>query len=185
MQIYSLHGNLAYMVYWFKDETLGWHLMGRKAGHVILPTPEMLPLKMSPSFGDEKIQPTKLGDFHTFSGTRRLFSERAVETLSLDQSGSLFPVELEGRAEKFFWYWSTTIIDCLDEKNSKRLMSTLDRPAFFEEKIGNAEIFTIPQDQKFQHDLFVTESFLDKIKKGKLKGFALHTSYFDPKPWKS
>lgn len=185
MQIFTLQKNESYMAYWFQDEAQGWHLMGRKTGHVILPEPEMLPLKLNPSFGDAKVQPIKLGDFHTFDGSCRLFSERAVAALHLDQSGLLFPVELEGRNENFFWYWSTTIVDCLDETNTKRIMSTIDRPAFFEEKIGGADAFTIPQDQKFQHDLFVTESFRDKIKKAKLKGFALHTSYFDPKPWKT
>jgi hypothetical protein len=185
MQVYMLDNGFDYMAYWFVDDGLGQRLMGRSTGRVELPVPTELPLMMAPSFGDARKQPTALGDMHRFDGSCRLFSARAVDALSLSQSGQLFPVELEGRTEKFYWYWSTTVVDCLDETRSTRLLGDLQVPAFYEDRIGDAEIFTTPNDQKFQFNLFVTESFRAKIKQAKLKGFALKRSAFDPKPWKS
>lgn len=185
MQIYMLDNGPEYMSYWFVDEALGRRLMGRDTGHVALPEPGDLPLRMEPSFGNAKDQPTEVGDFHRFSGARRLFSERAVDALSLSRSGQLFPVELEGRDEQFYWYWSTTVVDCLDESRTKRLLGDLQVPAFFEDRIYHAEVFTTPDDQKFQFHLFVTAAFKEKIKKAKLKGFVLRRGASDSKPWKS
>jgi hypothetical protein len=185
MNIYMLDNDYEYMAYWFSDDNVGDRLMGNATGQVNLPTANDLPLRMAPSFGDAEVQPTKLGDMHRFSGSRRLFSERAVEVLGLDRSGHLFEVELDGREEKFYWYWSRTIIDCLDEANTKRMLSTIQVPAFFEERVGDEEIFTTPDDQKFQFNLYVTDSFRNKVKKAKLKGFMLKKSFFDSKPWRS
>lgn len=185
MGIYMLDGGDQFMAYAFKDSILQDHLMGATTGYVALPNADHLPLRMIPSFGEAKKQPTKLGDLHCFMGSRRLFSERAVDALSLFSTGQLFPVELEGRDEKFYWYWSTTVIDCLDNSKTKRLMHLVREPVFLEDRIGDAEVFTTPDDQKFQFHLYVTESFREKIKKAKLKGFVLRTGASDPKPWKS
>jgi hypothetical protein len=97
----------------------------------------------------------------------------------------LFPLQMEGRIEKFYWYWSTTIIDCLDNSKTKRLMHLVREPAFLEDCIGDAEVFTTPDDQKFQFHLYVTESFREKIKNAKLKGFVLRRGASDSKPWRS
>jgi hypothetical protein len=185
MDIYMLDGGNPYMAYKFVDTELQSRLMGATTGYVTLPDICDLPLRMVPGFGDAPNQPTKLGDFHCFMGSRRLFSERAVEALSLSSSGHLFPAELEGRDEKFYWYWSTTIVDCLDNSKTKRLMHSVREPVFFEDRIGDAEVFTTPDDQKFQFHLYVTESFREKIKRAKLKGFVLRRGASDTKPWKS
>lgn len=185
MPIYILGGNNSYMGYEFGDDELGLRLMGAHSGQVELPTADELPLHMVPSFGDAPKQPTALGDFHCFHGSRRLFSERAVEVLSLADKGHLFPVILEGRDEPFYWYWSTCEVDCLDESRTKRVGRSVDVPAFFEDRIGAAEIFFTPDDRKFQQRLYVTESVKTKIKKAKLTGFRLARSFFDAKAWTS
>lgn len=182
--ILMLDRNFDYMVYGLDDSALEHRIMGADTGAVSLPTSSDLPLRASPRFGDAEMQPTKVGDFHSMDGSR-IFSQRAVDALSLSSTGQLFPVELEGRDEKFYWYWSTTIIDCLDNSKTKRLMHLVREPVFFEDRIGEAEVFTTPDDQKFQFHLYVTESFRDKIKKAKLKGFVLRRGASDPKPWKS
>lgn len=174
-----------YMAYWFSDDELGQRLMGRFSGKVELPDASSLPLLMVPSFGDAEKQPMALGDLHRFNGCCRLFSERAVDALSLAKTGHLFPVELESRSDRFYWYWSTSMIDCLDESRTKRLMSQVREPAFFEDRIGGAEIFFTPDEQNFQRVIYVTESFRAKINKSKLKGFVLKRSAFDQKPWRS
>lgn len=185
MKFYMLDNSNEYQPYWFADEELGQRLMGRFSGKVELPASSNLPLLMVPSFGDAEKQPMALGDFHRFNGCCRLFSARAVDALSLSQVGHLFSVELEGRSDRFYWYWSTTVIDCLDELRTKRVLSQIDEPFFFEDRIGDAEIFVTPDEDKFQRTVYVTESFREKIKKAKLKGFALKRTLFDPKPWKS
>lgn len=184
MGIYMLDGGDQFMAYTFADDEVQNRLMGATTGHVTLPNANDLPLHMIPGFGDAPKQPTKLGDLHRFMGSELLFSARAVDALGLALTGQLYPAELEGRDEQFYWYWSTTVIDCLDNSKTKRLMHLVREPVFFEDRIGDAEVFTTPDDQKFQFHLYVTESFRDKIKKAKLKGFVLRTGANDPKPWK-
>ncbi|ASF45099.1 hypothetical protein [Methylovulum psychrotolerans] len=108
-----------------------------------------------------------------------------MEALRLAESGRLFPVELQGRTEKFFWYWSTTIIDGLDNTLTKRHGSLVMEPVFLPERVGDAEIFTVPDDQRTQVRLYVNDVFKERIRKAKLKGFLLQRKEFDPKPWKS
>jgi hypothetical protein len=182
--ILMLDRNFDFMVYGMDNGELERRLIGGDTGLVSLPAQDNLPLKASPRFGDAAKQPTKLGDFHSMNG-RRVFSERAVDALQLSSTGQLFLVELEGRDEKFYWYWSTTIVDCLDNSKTKRLMHSVREPVFFEDRIGDAEVFTTPDDQKFQFHLYVTESFCEKIKRAKLKGFVLRRGASDTKPWKS
>lgn len=185
MDVFILDGNRAYMAYGFSE-----HDKAQEEkmfyGPVALPESSELPLRLEPSFGDAKKQPIKLGDVHCLWGRARLFSERAADALQLAQSGRLFPVELKDRTEPFFWYWSTTVIDCLDNVQTRRSGGDLVmEPVFLPDRIGDAEIFTAPDDQEFQFRLYVTESFKERIKIAKLKGFMLQRKIFDPKPWKS
>ncbi len=186
MEIYMLHGGYDYMAYKFEDTGLESKLMGLQSGRVVLPSSNEVPLNLEPGFGGAKSQPVKLGDVHCLFGSARLFSERAVETLQLERTGSLFEADLKGRSEKFFWYWSTTIVDCLNHERTLRSAPHLVmEPAFHKGRVGDAEIFTVPDDQAFQFRIYVTEEFRDRIKKAKLKGFLLLRNTFDPKPWKS
>jgi hypothetical protein len=121
-----------------------------------------------------------------------LFSQTAVDELGeiLTASGSLFPVSIAGRAERFYWYWCTTVVDCIDEPRTKRgppSQLPLERrlilePAFHLDRIGNEAIFVVP-GQSRQFDLFVTDGFKARIRKGKLSGFSLARGRFDSRPW--
>jgi len=186
-RVYMLEGHDAFLAYAFSDAGLAQKLMRSSPGRVTLPSPSDLPIYMVPSFGEAKKQPSKLGDYHLFMGSRRIFSERAVDALSLAGTGHLFPVHLEGRTENFYWYWSTTIVDCLDESRTKRLMHLVRDPIFIEERLAGVDVnvFTTPEDQDFQFHLYVTEAFKDKIRMAKLKGLMLRRGVSDEKPWKS
>jgi len=184
MTIYMLDGNVDFMAYGIDDHSLAERLMGTRGEGVSLPLPEDCPIKVSPRYGDAKKQPTKLGDFHRFDG-RRAFSERAVDVLGLRNTGQLFPLDLDGREERFYWYWSTTVLDCLDNTKTKRLLHLVREPVFFEDHLGEVEMFTTPDDQKFQFHLYVTDAVLEKIRSAKLKGFLLRRGASDPSPWKS
>jgi len=161
---------------------------------VILPKPGAPPIAFREGFGDADVnrRPKKKGDYHTGYGNIRLFSQRAVDALgdTLTKSGDLFPVRIENRDEPFYWYWCTTIIDCIDESKTKRgppsnlpierrLIMT---PGFHLDRIGTHEIFVVP-GQSRQFDMFITDAFRDRVAAAKLKGFKLGKGRFDPKPW--
>lgn len=183
MGIYILSDRDDIMAYRLADEELYERLF--RSGKVAFPQPADLPLRLIPGFGDAPDQPKALGDIHRMSGRSSLFSVRAVEALALYKSGVLFPVVLEGREEPFYWYWSTTVVDCLDPARTRYIAGVVSSPAFYEDKVGDNEIFTVPEDQRFQFDLYAQESIKEKIKKAKLIGFSLKKEAFDSKPWQS
>ncbi|ASF48416.1 hypothetical protein CEK71_21425 [Methylovulum psychrotolerans] len=70
-ELFMLDGNRSYMAYGFAeaDRVLQDKLFDIQ---VTLPEAAELPLRLQPSFGDAKKQPTKLGDVHRFMGKARL-----------------------------------------------------------------------------------------------------------------
>lgn len=183
-KIYILGGRHDYLAYEFIDRELFNFI--RRSGRTRFPKKEITPIHLAASFGDAPKQPTKAGDFHTFDGNGRIFSSRAVEVLNLHETGRLYECKLEGREDKFYWYWCNIILDCLDKEKSTYMRSgSLNAPKFLADKIGSKDIFTIPEDQEFQSHLFVTEEFKNKIKISKITGFTLSKELFDSRPWRS
>ncbi len=186
--IYDLVSGLEFMAYAMDDEALRHKLysLDDLPSRIKFPGGTAEPIRFSPSFGDAPKQPTKHGDLHRFDGARRLFSERAVEALDLGAYGALVPATLTDRSERFFWFWSTVVVDCLDDANTKWSGHLVKEPVFFPDRVGTATMFTLPRDQGFQVNLWVVgDAWKDRIKKAKLKGFTMRKSMFDPKPWKS
>nr|WP_086937387.1 hypothetical protein [Thaumasiovibrio occultus] len=185
--IYLLGVDTQYVMYMTEDEELEYELTGLFTGEVQLPSPEQLPVRLVPGYGDAKKQPDKQGDIHKFSAAQLLFSKKAVDALGLEEYGDLYPMYLVERDETFYWFWSTVVIDCLD--HDKTIWATklklVDEPVFDDEKIEDTLIFTLPHDQKDQMQYFVTERFKELVVKAKLKGIALKTGLRNFEPWVS
>ncbi len=193
MEVFMLDGRDDYAAYsTVSDADRDRH--GFLTDRVTLPKKEEPPLRFCEGFGtaNPKHKPMKKGDFHTASADIRLFSQRAIDVLGdvLTKSGELFPVSIADREEPFYWYWGTTVIDCIDESKAKRGPPSslpIERrlimaPAFHVERIGTHEIFIVP-GQSRQFDMFVTDAFRDRVAAADLKGFKLGKGRFDPKPW--
>lgn len=186
--IQDLTAGLDYMAYAMDDEALRNELysLSDLPSKVKFPVGRSEPIHFSPSFGDAPKQPTKHGDLHRFDGARRLFSELAVNALDLVSYGHLVPVLLADRPDKFYWFWSNVVVDCLDESATKWSGHLVKEAVFDVDRVGDATMFTLPRDQSFQVNLWVRgDVWKDKIKKAKLKGLTLRKSMLDPKPWKS
>nr|WP_159063618.1 hypothetical protein [Thaumasiovibrio occultus] len=177
-----------YTHYAGEDKELTHELAGLFTGKVQLPLPGQLPVRMIPGSGDAPKQPNKNGDLHNCVGSQLIFSERAVDALSLENYGKLFPVYLVDRNETFYWFWSTVVIDCLNHDETiwvSRLSKLVDKPSFYEDRLEDALIFTLPHDQNLQQHYFVSERFKEIVVKAKLKGIALYTSERESDPWVS
>ena len=186
--IYDLFSGLEFMAYAMDDEALFHriHSLDDLPSRVKFPIGRSEPISFSPSFGDAPKQPTKHGDYHRFYGSLRLFSERAVSELDLVSLGHLVPALLNDRSEKFYWFWSSVVVDCLDEDRTQWSGHLVKEPAFIAARVGDAKMFTLPRDQGFQVNLWVVgDVWKERIKKARLKGMCLRKSRYDPKPWKS
>jgi len=184
MSIYLLHGAFDCMAYEIPDRALHDRIFPERFK---IPPREEWPLPMVPSFGMAADQPTRLADVHMVMANARLFSARAVDVMGLADHGTLIPVELADREDgQFHYFWSTRVVDCLDQERTTWIQPGLLRNAVFDDsRLGDAELFTVPEDQRFQFSLFLRESMLAKIKKARLKGFLVKRGDPDPKPWKS
>lgn len=182
--IYLLEGASDCMAYDYADPDLSERILFnrmsvRELGGTATP--------MRPSFGTAPVQPTRLADVHNVMGKARMFSSRAVEVLELAQYGDLFPLDAEGRDDRrFYMFWSTCVIDCLDHERTTWVRPGLLRDAAFDEaRLGDAAIFTVPEDQSHQFHLFIRAPAVKRIKSAALTGFRIKRSRFDPKPWRS
>ena len=87
-------------------------------------------------------------------------------------NGELLPIYCGG--EKLFLYNVTRVIDALDELNSEideyeGVLTAIDEYCFFPERLANEVVFKIPQD--VTGDTYVTDIFLERVRKAGLRGF--------------
>lgn len=115
-------------------------------------------------------------DFPGFGAGRPTFSDRAVEILRdfLEDNGEIFPLDCEDR--NYYVFNVTRMVDALDEENSDverfssgRIME-VNRFAFYPDKVRDLSIFKIPQFPI--GDVYVTDSFTNRVKSANLTGFA-------------
>jgi hypothetical protein len=116
------------------------------------------------------------GDFPSLLPSIPIFSARAVELIEdiLKDSGELLPIRCG--PETYFVLNVTRIIDALDESNSEiirfegssRILNIHDY-VFVKERLVDIMIFKIPQ--MTDHNIFVTDQFLKRVKSARLKGF--------------
>ena len=105
-----------------------------------------------------------------------VFSGKAVTALQdvLEQNGELLPIFVEG--DEYFLFNVTTVIDALDESNSKidrfegsSKVLYIDSYGFFREMLSGTFIFKIPQTPT--GNVFVTDQFVGRVRAAGLKGF--------------
>jgi hypothetical protein len=116
-------------------------------------------------------------DFPSFAPHIPVFSTRAFKLLSdfLVPFGEFLPVDCND--DEYFIYNVTKIVDALDEEKStiKRFKSSgrimeITNYEFESILLKNVPIFKIPQTSLM--DVFVTESFVEQIRKHELIGFS-------------
>ena len=105
-----------------------------------------------------------------------IFTRRAVEALGdlLEDNGEIIPATCEG--DRIFFFNVTKVIDALDESSSEVIrfddssdVMSIDRHAFFREKLVGAAIFKIPQWPTRR--VYVTDRFVERVESTGLKGF--------------
>jgi hypothetical protein len=113
------------------------------------------------------------GDFPWLVGVP-VFSSRAIHALGdlLEGHGEILPTTIEG--EQYFLFNVTKVIDALDEANSEVIryvgsakVLRIPRYIFSAEKLTGIVIFKIPHFYR----VFVTDSFVERVKSAGLKGF--------------
>ncbi|MEN9223102.1 MAG: hypothetical protein Q6M04_11770 [Thermostichus sp. BF3_bins_97] len=100
-----------------------------------------------------------------------IVSQRAVDLLGdiLLANGELLPLIYEGE-DTYFAYNVTNIIDVLDkEETQRRNRSSITRPAFCLDKIGDNIIFKVPETRLVR--TYVTDGFIEKVQSTPLTGF--------------
>ena len=116
------------------------------------------------------------GDFPSLIPNVPVFSRRAVAQLHdlLDGNGELLSTFIG--SEEHFLFNVTRVIDALDEskseiirfENSSKVMD-IDSHVFYRDRLVGAVIFKIPQVRTM--DVFVTDTFVDRVHAAGLKGF--------------
>ncbi len=101
-----------------------------------------------------------------------IVSQRAVDLLGdiLLANGELLPLIYEEEEDTYFAYNVTNIIDVLDkEETQRRNRSSITRPAFCLDKIGDNIIFKVPETRLVR--TYVTDGFIEKVQATPLTGF--------------
>lgn len=114
------------------------------------------------------------GDFPSLIASVPIFSRRAVTALRdiLEENGELLPVTIVG--EEYFVFNATRVVDAFDEENSNfhcyddGRIFMIDHHSFFPRKLAGLIMFKIPQ---FRRDVYVTDTFVERVKTAGLKGF--------------
>jgi len=131
------------------------------------------------------------GDFHSTWGgfDGHLLSQNMVDKIGdiLLEYGNLFPLEVEDREDNLYRYWVTKEIsfECVDKNKSKFFDDEYSEDYVFkiEKPVSNEDYSDIPMifriSEEYSKTIFVTEEFIELIKKKDLKGFKfIHdTSY--------
>lgn len=141
--------------------------------------------------GDPPSGNRKPGDYHEGAGNH-FFSERARLLLAsqLEDAGEFRPVHVFGReGEKFYRYWCTRLVDCLDLQRSEIRQSNppnpnsigwVKLPVFVEARWNGADVFRIPRDVNYE--IYCSERFVDICRKHKIRGMQFSVGLHDPKP---
>jgi hypothetical protein len=129
------------------------------------------------------------GDYHS-SSNAHYFSQRARDLLGsyLEDKGVFLPVTIVDRpSEKFFRYWCTNVVDCLDFERSviggaKRpgSIGVVKRAVFDLLKWKGSDVFRIPDDPNLV--VYCSERFVDACKQHKIKGMQFVRWLMDPDP---
>jgi hypothetical protein len=132
----------------------------------------------------------KYTDFPVFwqSSGSLIVSDKALKLL--ENILSEFVQFLPLAHEKYTYYLGnvTNVVDCLDENNceinrfSDGRISTIEKYAFFIDKVKDQLIFKIPQE--LNGDFFVSEKFKEIIESSKLKGYQFRLAWDSEISWR-
>lgn len=135
-----------------------------------------IPVKIRIIKNDPTTKNMTAGDFPYFSAHVPLFSWHAVSVLRdiLEPHGEFLP--LDCKEQKFIAFNVFTFLDVLDIHRSeityfedgKRIMA-IDKYSFLPFNWKDVVIFKLPQESKGY--VFVTDTFVNRVKEAKLKGF--------------
>jgi len=129
-------------------------------------------------------------DMHsTWGGEGYLLSQNMVDKIGdvLQEYGDLFPLEVEDREDKLYRYWVNREIpfECVDKEKSKFFdneyrddyVFKIEKLVLKEDCQSDAMIFRVKEE--YEKTIFVTEEFIELVKKHNLKGFMFtpDTSY--------
>lgn len=115
-----------------------------------------------------------VGDFLTFQSHIPVFGTRARDELGdiFASSGEILPLSCP--AEDFFALNVTSLVDALDEENSdiaylsNGKIFDIRRASFDPRLVSSMDLFKIPQAPLSK--VFVSERFIERVKKAKLTG---------------
>lgn len=137
---------------------------------------------MKVEIDDEDPKDLALGDFGMPSSHIPVFSKRAVDFLKeiLTPNGEILPIQIQCGLGEYFAFNVTSVLDVLDVDASEikyfssgEIMAINRYKLRMVDRLRNATIFKLPQDALIS--VFVTETFVDAVREGKLSGF-----YFEP-----
>ncbi len=120
----------------------------------------------------------KKGDFPDFATHIPVFSKNAISSMEeiLSSYGQILPLNCS--QGDYFAYNVTTVIDGLNEEKSEIIriptgkIMTITKFIINRDKLAGQYIFKLKRAELM--DVFVTEDFVELVKKNKLSGFDFH-----------
>ena len=173
--------------YWNKNDIAESFLSFSKNPHDL---PQWNPPILKEEIDDEDNISRLKGDFHSvWSYESYIVSQNMVDEIGdiLNEYGDLFPLNAEDREDKLYRYWVNKEIpfEYVNKQKSKFFdkdysddnVFKIENLVFKEDYEIDAMIFRIKEEYK--KTIFVTEEFIELVKKHNLKGFKfiIDTSY--------
>ena len=118
----------------------------------------------------------EIGDVYSIDVSSVVVNEKCFNVISSHLQGNVQILPAQSESQRLYVLNVTTIIDCLDRKNSKlklfqssgRIMR-VEEYAFHRELLDNVFIFKIPEE--LHTHPYVTEDFKKLIEQNNIKGF--------------
>lgn len=133
-------------------------------------------------------KPAPFSDFPDTTQRANIVSAWAVAALGewLEVAGGLYPVQIQGFDEAFFFFHCTHVVDCLDRERSVFSPNgrIIKQPAFVEDRFPAVPIFMVPGHTFPVPMIFVLEPLKERVASAGLAGLELKREYFDPNPWR-
>lgn len=137
-------------------------------------------------FEGKRKQPARKGDFHMTFNQHYLISQKMVDIMGeiLKKYGTLKKKKVKDRKDPLYHFVLTNELDCIDYSKStyysmsyyksKPPFSEVAKPVLDIQKYDGSMIFTVPNQDSFYPFYFVTEEFIETIRKHSLKGFKFY-----------
>jgi len=122
------------------------------------------------------------GDMNTWRGGSYIIGQNMIDKIgdTLEQYGIFLPLKVVDREETLYRYWVTNELECLNKEKSKidkswsSSLFRINKLVVNEEQYDGSMIFRIKDENYLHNDYFVSEEFIELIKKHDLKGFEFY-----------